>query len=179
MQKVIWKVFFDYEKEEAWVNDMASKGLSLVGYSPLRYVFEKTEAMKYQYRIELLSKLPSHPESETYLEFLEDNGVKMVASSFRWIFLRKAGDGIEFDLNSSLKTKMNHYLLVMKMLVPIWLLNIFSIIVNLVQFLIYFEPISVFALSVNSTVAVLLGVSIIKYMFKYRHLKKDAMVYDQ
>jgi len=94
MKKIIHKAFWNYEKEEQWLNGLAVRGLALTDYSWMRYVFEETEPGKYIYQVELLEKSPQNPESELYLRFLEDAGVEVVASYMKWVYLRKeAADG--------------------------------------------------------------------------------------
>lgn len=39
MKKVIYKAYYDYEKEEKWLKEMSAKGLALINYSWLRYTF--------------------------------------------------------------------------------------------------------------------------------------------
>lgn len=45
MRKTIHKLFFfwDFQKEEDWLNDMASIGLALVAVDGARYTFEQSE----------------------------------------------------------------------------------------------------------------------------------------
>jgi len=33
MTTKLWKAFWDYEKEEAWLNEMSAKGLALTSYT--------------------------------------------------------------------------------------------------------------------------------------------------
>ncbi len=178
MQKVMYKVFFDYQKEEAWINEMAELGLSLLAYSPFRYVFERTEKSKHLFRIELLKYRPSHPESEQYLEFLEENDVKIVATSLRWVFLKKENDGNGFDLINDLNTKILHYKRYLSMVVPLFLINFFAFIINLMLFSSTRQSANVFALSMNFTVSVILGVLFIRFYRKYAKLKREAIVYE-
>ena len=42
MKHIVYKPYWDYEKEERWLNDMAAKGLALSDYSWCRYAFEET-----------------------------------------------------------------------------------------------------------------------------------------
>ena len=94
MKKIIHKAYWNYEKEEQWLNNLAAKGLALTDYSWMRYAFEETKPGEYIYQIELLEKFPGNPESEMYLRFLEDSGVEVVASYMKWVYLRKkAADG--------------------------------------------------------------------------------------
>ena len=79
MKYVIWKAYWDYEKEEQWLNEMSARGMAITDYSWCRYVFTDAPNGAYNYRIELLEYMPTHPESMAYLRFLEENGVEVVA----------------------------------------------------------------------------------------------------
>lgn len=178
MQKIIYKVFFDYQKEEVWINEMASKGLSLIAYSPFRYVFEKTEKAQYTFKIELLDHMPSHPESENYIEFLEENKVKFVASTLRWIYLRKDNDGTSFMLETNVDTKVQHYKRYLLMVFPFWLINLVACFINLWVYLSISTSVNLFAFGLNFTVALLLGYLLIKYYRMYIKFKKEALIYE-
>lgn len=118
MKYVIRKAFWNYEKEEKWLNEKAAKGLALSDYSWCRYVFEETPYGEYIYRIEFLDSLPTHPENINYIKFLEETGVEFVSSYGNWIYLRKkAADGA-FDLYSDIESRLIHYGKVFRM----WLL---------------------------------------------------------
>ena len=109
MKHIVRKAYWDYEKEEQWLNQMSARGLALTDYSWCRYVFEDAPNGKYIYRIEMLNDMPTHPESMAYLRFLEENGVEFVASYMRWIYLRKpAADG-PFDIYTDIDSKIKHY----------------------------------------------------------------------
>ncbi len=109
MKHIVYKPYWDYEKEERWLNDMAAKGLALSDYTWCRYAFEETPRGQYLYRIELLENMPSHPESQAYLRFLEENNVEVVTSYMRWVYLRReAADG-PFDLYTDIDSKIQHY----------------------------------------------------------------------
>ena len=36
-----WKVFYDHEKEEKWLNKMVAEGLAMTNYRLYRYTFEE------------------------------------------------------------------------------------------------------------------------------------------
>ena len=71
MKHIVRKPYWNYEKEENWLNEMAAQGLALTGYSWCRYEFEDSDKGKYIYRIELLDQSSSHPASRQYIAFLE------------------------------------------------------------------------------------------------------------
>lgn len=108
MKKIIWKAYYDYEKEENWLNEMAAKGLAMTNYSWCRYVFEECEPNEYTYRLELLDNLATHTISQRYIDFLEDSGVEQVASYLRWIYLRKKTSEGTFDVYTDIDSKIMH-----------------------------------------------------------------------
>ena len=109
MKYVILKAIWNYEKEEQWLNEMSAKGLAFTDYSWCRYVFTDAPAGQYIYRIELLENMPTHPESQSYLRFLEESGVEFVSSYMRWVYLRKPASDGAFDLYTDLDSKIKHY----------------------------------------------------------------------
>ena len=133
MQKVAYRVFMDYEKEEAWLNEMAAKGFALTDFFFCRYKFSDCEPGEYIYRIELLDNLPSHMESRAYIDFMAENGVEHVASWFRWVyFRRKAGDG-QFDIYSDIGSRIKHYQGILALWLPILIMDAIIGVMNLVQ----------------------------------------------
>ena len=109
MKRVEWKLYIDYEKEEAWLNSMSAKGFAFTDFFFCRYVFEDSEPGEYIYRIELLENLPGHPESRKYLNFMEENGVKQISSWHRWVYFRKKAVDGPFDIYSDIDSKIAHY----------------------------------------------------------------------
>lgn len=109
MKHVVWKPFWDFEKEEKWLNEMAAKGFLLTDYSWCRYVFTEGPRGAYTYRIELLDQLPKHPESQDYIRFMEQNGVEHVASYLRWVYFRRRSAEGEFNIYSDITSRIKHY----------------------------------------------------------------------
>ena len=109
MKRIIWKAYYNFETEEKWLNELASKGLAMTDYSWCRYVLEDTPPGEYIYRIELLDHTASHPESQRYIAFVEETGAEFVASYMRWVYFRKkAADG-PFELFSDNTSRITHY----------------------------------------------------------------------
>jgi hypothetical protein len=79
MKSAVKRIFMNFEKEEKWLNDMATKGLNFAYYSPFKYLFDKGTPGEYIYRIELLDEMPSHPESRVYFN--------LYISTMNWIFV--------------------------------------------------------------------------------------------
>ena len=109
MKTIIRKLFYNYEKEEKWLNEMAAKGFALTDYTWCRYVFADCQPGEYIYRLELLEYPPTHAVSQKYIRFMEENGVEHISSYIRWVFFRKkAADGV-FDIYSDAESKIKHY----------------------------------------------------------------------
>lgn len=105
----VTRLFFDFEREENWLNEMLAKGLHFVGYSFPKYAFEEGKPGEYIYRIELLNQLPCHIESKAYIDFVEDTGAECIDTFWRWVyFRRKTSDG-PFDLYTDHSAKIRHY----------------------------------------------------------------------
>jgi hypothetical protein len=109
MKYIIWKPYWNNEREEKWLNEMAAKGLALHSYSWLRYVFEETPPGEYIYRLELLKYKPTHPESMQYIKFVEETGAECVVTYWRWAYFRKkAADGT-FELYTDFTSRIAHH----------------------------------------------------------------------
>lgn len=108
MKHIIRKPYWNWEKEEKWLNKLSAQGLALVDYSWCRYVFEETPPGEYIYRIELLDYHPRNPAGHKYIRFVEETGAEFVASYMRWVYFRKkAADG-PFTLHSDIPSQIAH-----------------------------------------------------------------------
>ena len=54
MSRVVWRAFADFEKEEAWINEQAAKGLAFTRYKLFRYTF--IQRVRYQRKSAKLEK---------------------------------------------------------------------------------------------------------------------------
>lgn len=106
MRKVVYKPYWNYEKEEAWLNQMARDGWALSDYSWFKYIFEPCEKGEYVYYIDLLEKHHNAPESCDFIDMVEETGIKHVASYMRWVYFCKKADGKPFELYTDLDSKI-------------------------------------------------------------------------
>lgn len=128
----IHKIFYDFEKEENWLNQMSAKGLHLKAVGWCTYYFEKGKSGAYTYRLELLSNLPKHPESQEYINFIEDSGVEAVASYLKWVYFRKKAEDGPFEIFSDIDSKMRHYWKINTLFGSLMFLNLFAFIFNFI-----------------------------------------------
>jgi hypothetical protein len=110
MIRTIHRVYLisNFDKEEEWLNEMATKGWHLRSVGLMTYVFEEGEPGAYIYRLELLDNLPGHFESRRYISFLEETGAELIGSIARWVYFRKLNDGRGFDLYSDAASRIRH-----------------------------------------------------------------------
>ncbi|MDR2957422.1 MAG: DUF2812 domain-containing protein [Coriobacteriales bacterium] len=180
MQKTIHKLFWlwDFDKEEAWLNEMAAKGLVLAEVGYARYVFEDKAPGAYQIRLEMLQKQPSHPESQDYIRFLEETGAEHIGTFYSWVYFRKNTNEGSFDLFSDVESRIKHLnriLVIPSILLAFTLLNSYSWIDR------YIENND----AGNLAVALLLSVlslfmmyAFIRLFVKRLKLKKDSRLYE-
>ncbi|MBU9724223.1 MULTISPECIES: DUF2812 domain-containing protein [Bacillaceae] len=175
------KFFINFEKEEAWLNEMAAKGLHLVHYTFGKYVFEEGKPGEYIYRLELLDNLPFHPESKDYLRFMEDNGVKHIASIFRWVYFRKkAADG-PFDIYSDHASRIAHYKRICIFTVSILFINLMAALSNFSLGLGLHSTASSFNLYVslvNFVIVIIIIPILWSYWKRLKRLKEEMQLFE-
>ena len=107
-----------FDKEEKWLNEMAAKGLALVGVSFCRYEFEECTPGAYTYRLELLEENIRHPESQQYIHFVEDMGARHVGTYARWVYFAMPVAEGPFELHSDNGSKIKHLNRILGLLIP-------------------------------------------------------------
>ena len=126
MRKTVRKWFWvwDFDKEEKWLNEMAAKGLALVGTGFCKYEFEECVPGEYQIRLELLENHLAHAESQKYIQFVESTGAEQIGNYFRWVYFRKKTADGSFDLYSDLESRIKHLKRIIALVLPIGLANL-------------------------------------------------------
>lgn len=186
---IVHKIYWNYEKEERWLNEMASKGLHFIDYTFCRYLFVKGAPAEYVYRIELLPNLVAHPESQSYIEFMESVGVEYMGKWWRWVFFRKKASLGPFEIFSDYDSKIRHYKRVSALMGSLGALNLFAFLLNVANGIIsasvrnnshifnFFTYISPLVL-LNGIIAVCLTWLVISFMKKVKRLKKEKQLHE-
>lgn len=181
MECVKWKPFIDYEKEESWLNHMSQQGWHLKQYTWCRYVFERGEPGKYIYRLEFLKNLPGHSESLQYIQFLEDSGIEVVSTYFRWIFMRRPAELGAFDVFSDISSKIEHYKKIRLLLGIVCFFNLYIGITNSLHWSSYHADLSLASRSMP-LINVVLGLLILPYVYKLtmriRNLRAEEKLHE-
>ena len=138
MRRVIHKFFWIWqlEKEQAWINEMASHGYSLEHAGRLTFEFDETEPDKYIYKEIFLKGWGESAENLKYFRFLEEMGIKVVCyinyPGTCWVYTRalkeEYPDGIE--LYSDIDSKINYQKVMAGYLIFVIAFTLFAALLN-------------------------------------------------
>lgn len=103
-----WFWFWDFDKEEQWLNEMVVKGLCLSGRGFCRYDFEDCAPGEYQIRTEVLEDHDEQPHVKKYIQFVEETGAEKVAFRLRTVYFRKKTADGPFELYSDLTSRLKY-----------------------------------------------------------------------
>jgi len=179
MRRTIRKLFFvwDFDKEEKWLNEMAAKGLCLVSVGFCKYEFEDCVPGEYRICLQLLDKLPKHPEMQKYIEFMEQTGAEHIGSFTRWVyFRRKASDG-DFELFSDNTSRIKYLGSILSFIALIVGLNLYIGLYNL--FVVFFlqSPFNYIGL-LNLAIGLFGLPGTIKLWKKRSRMKQEAQLFE-
>lgn len=82
MRRVFHKLFFiwDLDKEEAWINNMAEHGYSLVKAGRFTFEFDETDSEKYKYKTLFLRGTAYSAKNTDFYKFIEEMGIEVVCT---------------------------------------------------------------------------------------------------
>lgn len=152
-----WSWVWDFEKEEAWLSEMAESGWVLSGVGFCTYHFAKSEPGEYTIRLEM------HAADAAYLNFMSETGAEYVGRVFQWIYFRRKSSYGSFDLFSDIDSRIRHLDNIGKMLLAIGMANLILGLVN------SFNPVS------NVGWLNLLCCTVLMYGLGRIHGKKEAL----
>lgn len=179
MRRTIRKLFFvwDYDKEEQWLNEMAAKGLALVSVGFCKYEFEDCVPGEYRVCLQLLDKLPKHPEMQKYIEFMEETGAEHVGSFTRWVYFRKKASEGDFQLYSDYASKAKHMSAMLSFVALIVGLNLYIGLYNLFLVIFLDSPFNYIGL-LNFAIAIFGIPGVIKLWKKRNRMKKESQLFE-
>lgn len=179
MRKTIHKVIFvwDFDKEEKWLNEMAAKGLCLVSVGFCRYEFEDCQPGEYHICMQLLDKVPNHPESQKYMEFLETTGVEHVGSWFRWVYFRKPSAEGSFSLFSDRDSRLKHLTQIINLIAVVTIANLIIGVYNLWIAAALASPVNYLGL-INLGIGIWGTIGVSKLMKKRQKMKEESRLFE-
>ncbi len=180
MRQIVHKLFWiwDYEKEEAWLNEMAAKGFSLISVKLLAYEFENTMPGEYHVCSQILEHSRRHPETENYIRFLEETGVQHVGTYIRQAYFRRKTSEGQLNLFSDNASRIKHMNQIIALLAALICLNLFNACLNIFNYVIYRHPLSLFGTTICFFPIVLLSIGITKLSLKVKKLKNEQQIFE-
>ena len=188
MVKRVFKISYDFEKLEIWLNEMAQQGWMMESFFAGLFKFSKGTPGEYIYRAELLPYRAGSPKNLPYLHFLEGIGAEIVATWVKWgVYRRKACEGA-FDVYSDIESRIKHYRRVSRFL---FFFCIIEWILTFIQGRRFIEvlmsadsgsslPIGVFLF--GFLFPLLVGLAIFRTAWRfdksYRHLKREEQLHE-
>ena len=103
MIKFRW--YYDKDKEERFLNDLASKGYAMTRFFLGIYWFEKCNPGEYTYKIDLIRDKSTEQKNEFY-DLVRESGGELVQTWGPWAFFRKRG---QFELYSDTESQIEQY----------------------------------------------------------------------
>ncbi|MFB1049891.1 DUF2812 domain-containing protein [Paraliobacillus sp. JSM ZJ581] len=128
-RSILKRIFIDFEKEEAWLNSMCSKGLALSKISNGHYIFEECESDEYIYRIDFLKQeIINNKEKSAYIDFMGEIDIENIKTKTRSKYFRRKSALGEFNIYSDINSKIKYYqsinfiwnILFFMCILPIW-----------------------------------------------------------
>ena len=163
-----FKMYFDKDKEEKWLNKMSEKGYAMEDFFLGSYTFSQSEKNQYIYRIDLLNNWSG--DKEDYASFMEETGAEFVCQWYRWVWFRKKSADGPFELYTDKESQTKQYIRIMRFFIIAFLLEL----VCGINILLNHQDAPVFTAIMSSLIflidAIFLSV-IIKCMLKIRKLR--------
>ena len=180
MRQVIRKWFWawEFDKEEAWLNDMAAQGKALVSARYITYEFEDSAPGEYAVRLEMLEHAPDSPEGRQYIEFVESTGAEYVGKVMKWVYFRKKTADGDFELHGDNATRFRHLSGIIRLLLPLTAVNVGAGLYNLGIGIAWDSAVNVVCACCSAAVSVLLFRGIYKLKEKRNQLAKEAQLFE-
>lgn len=179
MRQTIHKLFWvwDFDKEEKWLNEMAAKGLSLVSVGFCKYEFEDSMPGEYKVCLQLLDKMPRHPESQKYIEFLETTGAEHIGNFTRWAYFRKKSKDGEFELFSDNASRIKYLSGVISLVALVMIANLVVGINNVFLANNLSSPINYLGI-INIALSILCAFGCVRLLKKRKRMKQEGQLFE-
>lgn len=157
-----FKLYYDKDAEQNWLNKMANLGWRLDKFFLGCYKFSPCEPGTYSYQIDLLDSC-FHEKSE-YNQFMEETGVKVVCQWYKWTYLEKrTSDGSCFELYTDIDSKIDHYSKIKRLFVTILVIEIICTILEFIALCKTGKMKFLFFTILLGTIVIALTKAVIKY----------------
>lgn len=100
-----FRLYFDKDKEEDFLNGLASQGYAMTSFFLGFYVFDPCRPGEYTYQIDLISNKSARQKNELF-DLIRESGGELVQTWGAWAFFRKKG---RFELYTDPESRVAHY----------------------------------------------------------------------
>ena len=102
-----FRLYYDKDKETAWLNQMAQDGYAMDGFFMGFYTFHPCEKGEWQYQVDIGQGFGK--VSPSYSEFMEEMGVQIVQCWGPWVILRRKASEGDFALYTDVDSQIGQY----------------------------------------------------------------------
>jgi len=102
---VKFRLFYDRDKEQEWLNEMCGKGWAMESFFAGFFTFKPCKPGEYIYQVDMLRSF----DGKNYKEFMQDMNVEIVQQWVSWVLLRKKKADGPFELYTDDASKIEHY----------------------------------------------------------------------
>ena len=100
-----FRLFYDKDKEQEWLNEMCDKGWAMERFFAGFFTFKPCEPGEYIYQVDMLKSF----DGKNYKEFMKDMNIEPVQQWVSWIVLRKKKADGPFELYTDEASLIEHY----------------------------------------------------------------------
>lgn len=100
-----FRLYYDKDREEIFLNDMAAKGYAMEKFFLGLYTFTRCEPGEYTYRVDLI-KGKTAKETNDFYDLVREAGGELVQTWGFWAFYRKRG---AFELYTDQESQIAQY----------------------------------------------------------------------
>lgn len=122
-----FRLYFDKEKEEKWLNEMCRQGFAMKAFFAGMFTFEPCAPGEYIYRIDMpgeIGRMPVWEKNREYIALVEETGAEYVCKWGWWmIFRRRSAEG-DFELYTDVESRIALYQRIRRMFVMIGLFEL-------------------------------------------------------
>ncbi len=179
MRKTVHKWFWvwDFDEEEKWLNEMAAKGLALVGVGWCRYEFEDCLPGEYAVCLEFFENRCNTVENTKYIEFLEETGIEHVGKLLRWHYFRKKTQEKNFRLYSDNVSRVKHLTMIIRFIAVLTGVNLYMGIYDIFVYFMFHNSILLLGV-VNLLCGTLCGYGIVRLIQKRKRLETEQQIFE-
>lgn len=162
-----FRLYYDKDEEEAFLNDMVSKGYAMTRFFLGAYWFEKCTPGEYTYKVDLIRDKDKQQKNEFY-NLVSEIGGELVQTWGIWAFFRKKG---EFDLYTDNESKIEQYTRIKKTFLYVGLIEILIVLIELSIYFNHRVKYSMIATIILSLIGIGCGYQAYKCNKKIAYLK--------